>query len=317
MFKKKIKTLIIGLGNIGCKYDLKLKSKNYYTTHAKSIFYTKSFKLLGGVDKDLYSRKIFEKEYKLPTYKDINVAIKIQKPDTVVVATNERHHLEIVKKISKFNFVKYIVLEKPAGKNYQDLKKIIKICKEKNKKILINYFRLYNPYFKKIISSLKNKKIFTSYEFNRGISNNCSHLISFLLFINTPQKLSEIKINLLTNSKNKVISLKWKKIYCLLINPGIKNLSHTKLEIFSRTKHFVSNNDFSEFHVARLEKSKFIKDFYEFKNYLKYLNKYKNCYQKIFYVNFKKNIKEETKYNKMLLMTSGLLNKLKKFEILI
>jgi hypothetical protein len=315
VFKKKIKTLIVGLGNIGLKYDLNLKDKNHYTTHAKSVFFTKSFKLLGGVDNNYNSRKIFEKEYRLPAYHEVNTAIEIQKPDMVIIATNELYHLKIIKQISQFDFVKYIVLEKPAGKNYQELKMIFKICKKKNKKLLINYFRLYNPYYKKIISNLKKEKLFCLFHYNRGISNNCSHIISFLLSISAPKKIGDIKLDLLSNSQKQVISLRWNKIHCLLINPGIKKLSHTKLEIYLKNKHIVSNNDLSELHVAKIDKSKVIKDFYEFKNYFKHLNKYKNCYQKVFYENFQTNIKLEDKYNKIVLMTSLLLNKLKKYEI--
>lgn len=314
MFEKKIKTLIIGLGNIGFKYDSILNIKNYYTTHAKSILGTSGFYLLGGVDKNSKTRKIFKKDYKLITHHSIDVAIKTEKPDLVVVSTSEREHLNIIKKISYFNFVKFIVLEKPAGRNGQDLKKIIKICKKNNKALLVNYFRLYNPYFQKIISSLRNQKIFASFHYNRGIRNNCSHLISFLFSIKKPKKISDIKINFLFNSQNKVIGLKWNKIHCLLINPEVKKLSHTRVEIFSKKKHFISNNDFSEFKIGSLKKSKFIKKFYEFENYFNHLNKHKKTYQKVFYENFKKNIKENSKYNEISLMTSKLLDKLEKLE---
>ena len=313
MFEKKTKTLIIGLGNVGLKYDAYLNKKTYYTTHAKSIFHSKDFKLLGGVDKNPNSRKIFEKVYNLSAYKDISTAIKLEMPTLVIVCTNEASHLNIVKKISSFKFVKYIVLEKPGGRNYEDLKNIISICKKNKIKLLINYFRLYNNYFKKIISYLQNKKIFLSYKYNRGLRNNCSHIISFLFSINIPKKISEIKINMLTGSKNKVISLKWNKIHCLLINPGIKELSHTNLEIFSQTKHFVSNNDFSQFKIANLERSNYIKNFYEFITYTSYLNKYKKNYQKVFYKNFKKSIKDENKFHQICSMTSKLLDKLEKF----
>ena len=116
------------------------------------------------------------------------------------------------------------------------------------------------------------------------------------------------------NSKNTIISVEWGKIHCLLINPGVKKLSHTKLEIISKKKHIFTNNDFSEFKIANLEKSKFIKNYYEFKNYRTYLNKYKTNYQKPLYENFKKNIKDANKLNQIFLMTSKLLDKLENFQ---
>ena len=130
-----------------------------------------------------------------------------------------------------------------------------------------------------------------------------------------PKKISDVKIEKLTNNKTKILRLKWDKVSCLLINPGIRNLSHTRLEIYSKNKHFISNNNFSEFKIAELKKSKLIKKFCEFKDYINYKNNYKNYFQKIFYKNFKKNINIESKYNKIFLMTSELLERLKKFEI--
>lgn len=315
MLNKKIKTLIIGLGNIGFKYDLMSKNKDYFKSHTKSILNSNGFDLLGGVDKDQNSRKQFTSKFKLPAYENIITAIKAHKPKLVVVSTKEISHLKIIKIISKFSSIRFVVLEKPAGKNYKDLKNIISICKKKNIKLLINYFRLYNPYFINIINYLKNKKLFVSFVYNRGIQNNCSHLISFLFFITMPKKVTDVKIEKLSNNKTKILGLKWGKISCSLINPGVRNLSHTRLEIYSKNKHFISNNNFSEFEIGKLKKSKLIKNFYEFKNYVSHKNNYKNSYQKIFYKNFKKNIKIQNKFNKIFLMTSQLLEKLKKFEV--
>lgn len=315
MHNQKFKTLIIGLGNIGFKYDLVFKNKNYFVSHTKSLLASNDFDLIGGVDKNKNVRRKFSLKCKLPAYENIVTAMKAHKPELVVVSTKEDSHLKIIKLISEFSSIRFIVLEKPAGKNYKDLKNIISICKKKKIKLLINYFRLYNQYFINIINYLKNKKIFVTFTYNRGIQNNCSHIISFLFFIKTPKKISDVKIEKLSNNKTKIIGLKWDKVSCLLINPCISNLSHTRLEIYSNYKHFISNNDFSEFKIAQLKKSKLIKKFYEFKNYFKYKNSNRNSYQKIFYKNFKKNIKTENKFNKIFLMTSELLDKLKRFEI--
>ena len=46
---KKIKALIIGLGNIGMGYDISTKNKNLIYSHAKALSLHKDFNLLGGI----------------------------------------------------------------------------------------------------------------------------------------------------------------------------------------------------------------------------------------------------------------------------
>lgn len=46
---KKIRTLLIGLGNIGFGYD---ENSNYIQTHYKAITNNKNFKLIGVIDKN-------------------------------------------------------------------------------------------------------------------------------------------------------------------------------------------------------------------------------------------------------------------------
>ena len=56
-----IKTLIVGLGNIGFKFD---KNKiNNKITHSSSVYYHKKFNLIGGVDKKDKILRQFEKIY--------------------------------------------------------------------------------------------------------------------------------------------------------------------------------------------------------------------------------------------------------------
>ena len=46
----KIDVLIIGLGDIGLNYDYNINVNKIYKSHSKSLFFSKKFNLLGGVE---------------------------------------------------------------------------------------------------------------------------------------------------------------------------------------------------------------------------------------------------------------------------
>ena len=80
----KISTGIIGLGNIGYKYDLGKKS---ILTHAKAIKSSKYFYIKTAVDKNKSVLKKFKKTFKCNTYSSINNALKNDKPEFLIIST--------------------------------------------------------------------------------------------------------------------------------------------------------------------------------------------------------------------------------------
>ena len=73
-----IKTLIVGLGNIGFQFD---KNKiNKKITHSSSIYYHNRFSLIGGVDKKGKVLREFEKIYRAKGFKNLNTSLQYLKP---------------------------------------------------------------------------------------------------------------------------------------------------------------------------------------------------------------------------------------------
>ena len=64
-----IKTIIVGLGNIGLLYDYKTK---YIKTHSKAINENKKFNLIGAIDPNKTRRSYFIKKYKVNCYSNFN-----------------------------------------------------------------------------------------------------------------------------------------------------------------------------------------------------------------------------------------------------
>jgi hypothetical protein len=312
MYKKK--TIVVGLGKIGFLYDeiSNLKKKNL--SHVKSIVEQKNLELVCGVEKKKYLRLKFEKKYNISAESSLDVALNKYDPELVIVSSNTNTHLKIIKKIVKNKSIKQIILEKPGGKSYDQLKKILFLCKKNNKKLLLNYTRLFVPYFQNIIKILKNRNLFCIFQYNRGVQNNCSHLISFLFSISMPKKISDIKIDMTSKSKKGKIFLKWNNIECLLVNPGIKNLDHTKVEIFTKNSHLISDNTFSFFKIYKREKSDFYSSYFKYDNEKILKNKFKNIELQFLYKDIDFKMNKCMNNNKISLYTSQLVDKIKFYD---
>lgn len=157
---KKINCFIIGLGNIAVGYDRFLKNKNKFYTHAKSIVSLKFFNLIGGCDISKKKRDIFSKLYNKPTFSSIDKSLSKLKPSFVVLSSPTDTHLECIKTISKYKSVKFLLCEKPLSYNLGDAKKIVEICKKKNIKLFVNYFRISDPSTQILKNILYKKKIY-------------------------------------------------------------------------------------------------------------------------------------------------------------
>lgn len=178
----KIKSLIIGLGKIGLKYDINKRSE--IKTHFKVLSTSKYFNIVGLVDKDKSTIKSIPKDFRKLFFKDYIEAIKKTRPKLIVIAIPTNIHYQVLKDIERFKFVKFIVCEKPLGTSYIDFQKQ-NFSKEFKKKIVINYIRNFLPLTNKLLGFIKKNlsKNVTKIEvkYSKSLLNNGSHFISLML----------------------------------------------------------------------------------------------------------------------------------------
>ena len=137
-------------------------------------------------------RDIFSNIYKKPAFKNIENPIALLKPSLVVLSTPTNSHLECVKILSKYRFIKTLICEKPLSNNKNEAKKIVEICKKNKIKLFVNYFRISDPSTQVLKKNLLKKNIFGYLYYSRGYFNNCSHF--FNLFENIFGNFKEGKI---------------------------------------------------------------------------------------------------------------------------
>ena len=180
------KVLIVGLGNIGMKYDLNDDSVKKVLTHANAFACHSDFNIIGGVDTKEESRKIFNKKYQSQSFTKIKNAMIQCNPDIVVIASPTEMHLKNIKEVFNYGKPKIIICEKPLSYKYQESLDIIEKCEKNKTKLYVNYFRRSEPGILKIKSMLNSKEFLLPFKgvcwYSKGLFNSSSHLINLMQF---------------------------------------------------------------------------------------------------------------------------------------
>ena len=260
--KKKIKTLLVGLGKIGFEYDLN-KNKTILT-HTKSIIKNKALELVSVVDRDLKKLKRFNKIYNIKTTNNLSKTLVEEKPHLVVISVNTNKLFTTFKKIQKYKSVKYIILEKPGASNYKQLSQIYSICKKNKIKLFLNYNRAYFKNFLAEFGFLKKSKNFkVIYKYSRGLYNNSSHFLNLVFhFLDIPKKIliiNKINKNVHDIEADVLLTFKNGKIY-LLSSPAKKHIINEGIFFSENLKKKIDMNS-SEIIKYVSKKSDLIKNY--------------------------------------------------------
>ena len=133
--------LLIGLGDIGVGYDLNSNRENCLT-HARAIQQNDYFELIGGVDICEEKRTIFEKEYKVKSFSNIEESLENHSPDIVIIATPTEYHYKNFREVVNFTKPNAIICEKPISYNLNEALEIRDIANKK--KIKVSKIKRYN-----------------------------------------------------------------------------------------------------------------------------------------------------------------------------
>ena len=180
------KCMIIGLGQIGMEYDLKIDPKKAVFTHARAFSEHSFFDLVAAVDANENQRKLFKKSYNLPVYSTIPEAIQKHDVDVVVIAVPTTTHYSILKETLKNLTPKLILCEKPLSYNLVEARMMVNTCKNAGVKLYVNYIRRADVGAIEIKSRIETNKIAEPIKgtvwYSKGIFNNGSHFFNLLEF---------------------------------------------------------------------------------------------------------------------------------------
>ena len=180
---KPYKCLIVGLGDIGLKYDLDL-SKRFVYTHARAISIHPDFELIGAVDINKKNRDEFKKNYRKPVFANFNDASSELNPDLIIISSPTKTHKDVLEEILKKVTPLAILCEKPLDIDIEKARKIVNECYKNNIKLYVNYIRRSDPGSIKVGELLKKEIFKKPYKgivwYSKGLKNNGSHFINLL-----------------------------------------------------------------------------------------------------------------------------------------
>lgn len=186
-------TLLVGLGQIGCGYDVHLpfvwdepRSSPSTLTHARAIACHPDFELVGGVDLDSAARNRFESTYGRPAYaclSDWFVNSPDQRLDVAVIAVPTQLQPGLVEKLLSLVSPRLLLLEKPVAVGVEESAAIEQACAMHQDMIVaVNYIRNYLPAVQNWKLRLRDgqlgKLIHGQITYGKGLLTNGSHFVS-------------------------------------------------------------------------------------------------------------------------------------------
>lgn len=195
------KSIIIGSGNIGAFYD-NPKSENILT-HAHAYLKHPNTKIVAFIDSDISKAQKAAEIWGGKYYTDIHKCLELEKPDIISLCAPTKYHFDLLIQIIDYN-PKFIFLEKPICSTIDQSKEIMKRLKNNKIPVNVNYVRRFDPKLNEFLRNYESgdygNYINGCAFYGKGISNNGSHCIDFILwffkriksFINT-QKIVDWK----------------------------------------------------------------------------------------------------------------------------
>jgi len=140
----KIKIAVIGTGLIG-------------SLHAETFFKNPSSELIAVCDIDKEKVNKVANKFKCKSYYEFESLINSEKLDAISIATPEQIRIEPA--VLAMEKGLQILLEKPLGRNLEEIKNLVSKLKNHNKLISVNFILHEDPRYKLMKEKIKNKEI--------------------------------------------------------------------------------------------------------------------------------------------------------------
>ena len=140
----KLKIAVIGTGLVG-------------SFHAETFFRNPNSELIAVCDIDKEKVKKIANKFKCKAYNEFESLINTEKLDAISIATPEQ--IRIAPALLAIERGLKILLEKPLGRNLEDIENLVNKIKNHNKLISVNFILHEDPRYKLMKEKIKNKEI--------------------------------------------------------------------------------------------------------------------------------------------------------------
>ena len=189
----RIKALLLGLGQIGCGYDLEQPfrpgqpcSGAVTLTHARALACHPQVELVAAVDPSAQARERFSAVYACPAFADLEEYFQDPGPhelDLVVVAVPPALQPSLVEQLLARCSPRMLLLEKPVAINVEAAQRLRQACNRHPKLVVgVNYIRRYLPVVLELQSQLKARHfgelLHGRLVYGKGLLSNGSHFVN-------------------------------------------------------------------------------------------------------------------------------------------
>ena len=240
---------MIGLGRIGCEFDLNPNVK-FVSSHVGAYLNNPKTKLSTICDLNEKKALKYSKIFNIEKYfTDYSLMLKNENLDIISICTWPESHAKIVETAVNNN-VKGIFLEKPISNSLTDAKKIIKLCKKYNVKLQIDFQRRFDPIFRNLKNLINQKKLTDIQTVNifygGGINNTGSHICDLIRYFfgeieTVSGKFSKNKSHLKTDPNIDGILFCKNGINCNLHSVDYKNFGLVELDIIGKNYRIITD----------------------------------------------------------------------------
>lgn len=179
-----LRAIVIGLGQIGMGYDLKLPADSHVYTHARALSLHPAFELIAGVEGDAGRRAEFADAFKAEAYATIADVPADANPEIITIAVPTVAHASVVAEVLSRWKPKAILCEKPLAYSLDEARRIVDLCQQSGCQLYVNYMRLSDPGVLEIKRRLDAEEIRTPAKgvvwYSKGLFNNGSHFFGLL-----------------------------------------------------------------------------------------------------------------------------------------
>jgi predicted dehydrogenase len=191
----KIRACLIGCGDIGYGFD---RHRVGYgaLTHFKALMESERFELCGIAEKKNESREEISQKFGIRAYEDFEDMLEEQKPEVLVIASNDETHIPILN-IALKHKPRLVFCEKPLGLNQVEVINILGEYENAGVMLQVNYTRRFLQEFHNIKQKIDSGEIgrisSVTFYYSRGLVHNASHYLDLVnWYFGTPDKVTTL-----------------------------------------------------------------------------------------------------------------------------
>lgn len=178
----KIRACLIGCGDIGYGFD-RHRVGDGALTHFKALMDTEQFELCGIAEKKSNIREEIAEKFGIRAYEDLEAMLVEQKPEVLVIASNDETHIPILNLALKHG-PRLVFCEKPLGLNQLEVNNILLEYENAGVMLQVNYTRRFLQEFYNIEQKIScgeiGKVSSVIFYYSRGLVHNASHYLDLV-----------------------------------------------------------------------------------------------------------------------------------------